>query len=35
MNGKLRGLVLWYWATKRFPNDGFSLHNELRHMALS
>ena len=35
MNGKLQRLVLWYWAMKRFPNESFSLHREVRDVATS
>ena len=35
MDGKLQGRVLWYWAMKRVPNDGFSLHREVRDVATS
>ena len=35
MNGKLQRLVLWYWAMKRFPNESFSLHREVREGATS
>ena len=32
---EVEGLVLWYWATKGFPTDGFSLHSEVRDVTLS